>query len=326
MTNKQCPICTKPLLQEMKKLSQSFNQSLLEPTKPSTSTSPSTNSNQETDEDEEPQLNNRNSNIKEDYYQSEAWEKKITDTLESFSVPQPHQPHTQLQTQDNQQTQAQQQSFTSPTYTTNIMKMAFGSSIIWCFPSTVSQSTLFGRNGSNACTFIALLLSKFYFVNNSALALSPQLSLSLAWMNLMINSIILGNSTYDSILTAPGQYFSVEDAAPFLTKIAGNFDLEESLDLSIINENPTVPQSSLAFYLPRLTQENHLAGIVIMNGMTISIVGRGNKIIIMDSHLHNQFGALIAITTMDKVEELLFFMKQQLSPSFNLCSLTFIKF
>ena len=71
----------------MKKLSQSFNQSLLEPTKPSTSTSPSTNSNQETDEDEDPQLNNRNSNIKEDYYQSEAWEKKITDTLESFSVP-----------------------------------------------------------------------------------------------------------------------------------------------------------------------------------------------------------------------------------------------
>lgn len=206
------------------------------------------------------------------------------------------------------------------------MKMPLGSSIIWCFPSTVSQSTLFGRNGSNACTFIALLLSKFYFVNYSALALSPQLSLSLAWMNLMINSIILGNSTYDSILTAPGQYFSVEDAAPFLTKIADNFDLEESLDLSIINENPTVPQSSLAFYLARLTQESHLAGIVIMNGMTISIAGRGNKIIIMDSHLHNQFGAIIAITTVDKVEELIFFIKQQPSPSFNLCSLTFIKF
>ena len=115
MTNKQCRICTKPLLQEMTKLSQSFNQSRLEPTKPSTSTSPSTNSNQETDEDEDCQLNNRYSSIKEDYYQPEAWEKKITDTLESFSVPHPHQPHTHLQTRDNQQTQAQQQSFTSPT-------------------------------------------------------------------------------------------------------------------------------------------------------------------------------------------------------------------
>ena len=99
----------------MTKLSQSFNQSRLEPTKPSTSTSPSTNSNQETDEDEDCQLNNRYSSIKEDYYQSEALEKKITDTLESFSVPQPHQPHTHLQTWDNQPTQAQQQSFTSPT-------------------------------------------------------------------------------------------------------------------------------------------------------------------------------------------------------------------
>lgn len=93
----------------MTKLSQSFNQRRLEPTKPITSTSPSTNSNQETDEDEDCQLNNRYSNIKEDYYQSETWEKKITDTLEPFSVPQPHQPHTKLQTQ------AQQQSFTSPT-------------------------------------------------------------------------------------------------------------------------------------------------------------------------------------------------------------------
>ena len=132
----------------MTKLSQSFNQSRLEPTKPSTSTSPSTNSNQETDEDEDCQLNNRYSNIKEDYYQSEAWEKKITDTLESFSVPQPHQPHTHLQTQDNQQTQAQQQSFTSPTYTTNIMKMAFGSSIIWCFPSRRLEAVGTRENGS----------------------------------------------------------------------------------------------------------------------------------------------------------------------------------
>ena len=122
-----------------------------------------------------------------------------------------------------------------------------------------------------------------------------------------------------------GQYFSVEDAIPFLSNITGNVELEESLDLSIVNENPAVPQSSLAFYLPRLTHENNLAGIVIMNGMTISLVGRINQIIIMDSDLHYQVGAMIATTTLDK-EELLFFMKQQLSPYFNLCSLTFVKY
>ena len=84
-TNKQCPIGTQPLLQEMKNLTQSFSQSLLEPTKPSTSAPPINDLNQGTDEDEDPQLNNRYGNINESY-QSEALEKNITDTLKSFSV------------------------------------------------------------------------------------------------------------------------------------------------------------------------------------------------------------------------------------------------
>ena len=97
----------------MKNLTQSFSQSLLEPTKPSTSASPINDLNQWTDEDEDPQLNNRYGNINENH-QSEAWEKNITDTLESFSVPHPHQSQTQLQTQDYQQTQAQKQQLNNP--------------------------------------------------------------------------------------------------------------------------------------------------------------------------------------------------------------------
>ena len=69
----------------MKNLSQSFNQRLLEPTKPSTSAPPNNDLNQGTDEDEDPRLSNRYSNINESY-QSEALEKNITDTLKSFSV------------------------------------------------------------------------------------------------------------------------------------------------------------------------------------------------------------------------------------------------
>ena len=94
----------------MKNLSQSFSQSLLEPTKPSTSAPPINDLNQGTDEDENPQLNNENN----ENYQSEAWEKNITDTLESFSAPHPHQSQTQLQTQDYQQTQAQKQQLKNP--------------------------------------------------------------------------------------------------------------------------------------------------------------------------------------------------------------------
>ena len=127
-----------------------------------------------------------------------------------------------------------------------IFKMAFGSSFIWFFPSQFSQYTLYWRNGSNACTFIALLLVKFYFFDKSALSLSQHTSLLLKWKSLFINCISLENHTYDSVILGIGRYFSVQEATPFLTPITSNVQLD-SFDLSMLNENPVVPQSSLAF-------------------------------------------------------------------------------
>ena len=87
---------------------------------------------------------------------------------------------------------------------------------------------------------------------------------------------------------------------PFLTPITGNVQLEDSFDLSILNENPVVPQSSLAFYLEQLTKEDNLTAVVIiMGGMTISLVGQNNNIIVMDSHLHGQLGAMVDIISVD---------------------------
>ena len=76
-----------------------------------------------------------------------------------------------------------------------------------------------------------------------------------------------------------------------------------------------VPPSSLAFYLEQLTKEDNLAAVVIMNGMAISLVGQNNNIIVMDSHFC-QLGAMVGIISVDKVEKLLIFVKQQLSPHF----------
>ena len=87
----------------------------------------------------------------------------------------------------------------------------------------------------------------------------------------------------------------------------GNVQLEDSFDLSILNENPMVPQSSLGFYLEWLTNEGNLATVVIMNGMTISLVGQNNNIIIIDG----QLGAMVGLISIDKVEELLIFVEQQ---------------
>ena len=71
---------------------------------------------------------------------------------------------------------------------------------------------------------------------------------------------------------------------------------------------------SLAFYLKWLTKEDNLAAVVIVNGMTISLVGQNNNIIVMDSHLHGQLGAMAGIFSVNKVEELVIFITQQFSP------------
>ena len=54
----------------------------------------------------------------------------------------------------------------------------------------------------------------------------------------------------------------------------------------------------------------NLDAVVIMNDTTISLVGQNNNIIDMDSHLHDQLGAMVGIISVDKIEQLLIFVKQ----------------
>lgn len=192
MAHDHCPICSKPLLNEMKRLSNSFNESLLEPTRQSPGQSTTTDATQNSDDEDELPTTSHTDETSS-HYQTEAWQMKIDQTLDSFVVPQPQQLQLPTQTQQQSSAMGQHHSANSPRNATTplnrppIFKMAFGSSIIWFFPSQFSQSTPYGRNGSNACTFIALLLAKFYFLHKSALSLSQYMSLPLNWINLFIN-------------------------------------------------------------------------------------------------------------------------------------------
>jgi len=55
-------------------------------------------------------------------------------------------------------------------------------------------------------------------------------------------------------------------------------------------------------------QRRQSSAVVIMNGMTISLVGQNNNIIVMDSHLHGQLGATVGIISIDKIEQLNLFL------------------
>lgn len=66
---------------------------------------------------------------------------------------------------------------------------------IWEFPYSVSQSTYQGRNGSNACSIIALLIAQG--IHQVNVDLDPCPFLPAIWVTLVCGCINLGNTLYD---------------------------------------------------------------------------------------------------------------------------------
>ena len=56
------------------------------------------------------------------------------------------------------------------------------------------------------------------------------------------------------------------------------------------------------------------------------IPGWGGSGFTLTGALHGQLGAMVGIISVNKVDELHIFVKQQLSPHLNICSLTFVNY
>lgn len=323
----RCPKCTAFLMNKTAQLTKSFNEGLL-----TTSSSPgvseeSTPSDSNLDDDYVAHNNLKDSS----YYGSEEWQQEIDAALSTIHVPQPSQ---QSSSSVISNSPTQQQS-TLNSQSSNCVQeqdplqgfLAFNSGSVFFgfFPQSISQATLHGRNGSNACTFIALLNARLFHLNANILDLRENFSLSQAWISLFLTTITNGNNLHDKVTSGRPINFTVADAFPHLESALGKCEIEDSFDLSITCENTQIPQSSLAFYLQRLERENNLSAIVIMNGMSLCFVGKNDYLIALDSHPHNPQGAMITQTKMGN-RELLTALKLLLSPQFNTCSLTFVSF
>ena len=110
---------------------------------------------------------------------------------------------------------------------------------------------------------------------------------------IMTNAINHGNAVQGLVTGGKPTYFSVGDAIQHLSSL-GKVTAEDPLDVELICQNLDISQSPLAFYLRRLVREPQLVAMVIIKGMSICFLGRGNEVLLMDSHL--QYGALIGKT------------------------------
>jgi len=228
--------------------------------------------------------------------------------------------------QQQYQRNANSSSQPSPAQTSCIYRITTANVLggqLFCFERNISQSTLNGRNGSNACTFIAIIIAKTVTADPSLQF--PNQTLSPVWRYFMTSCISKGNAIHHNVTGGQPTNFSVTEAAAHLSSL-GTITTEESFDIDFTNQNPAIPQSSLSFYLQRLMTEPHSAAIVIINGLSICFVGRGNQLLLLDSHLHAPYGALIGKSTLGNIESFLVVCKQFLSPNFTMCTLTFVKF
>lgn len=94
--------------------------------------------------------------------------------------------------------------------------------IIFRFPLHVAQSSLGGRQGSNACTLIAVILGSYCMQQNLEISLLWY-QLPNIWVNSLVNSVCDGNALYDlysdtavlldvDVVNTVGNELNVEDA------------------------------------------------------------------------------------------------------------------
>ena len=170
----------------------------------------------------------------------------------------------------------------------------------WRFPRDLSQSTIYDRMGSNACTFIALHFGHLYF----SCGLQPPIinsHLQNNWKVALIDAIISGNDIHDDIFEGDAINVSVDEAVQIageechVDKICQQYDIIGSNRLGqLINVFKT-----LAVGQP------HSCHIVITGDRSmLFIVNQDKSPMIVDSHEHRGTGALIAYAPVGQVDSL----------------------
>lgn len=163
---------------------------------------------------------------------------------------------------------------------------------IWEFPYNVSQSTYQGRNGSNACSIIALLVAQWIHKDN--VDLNPCPVLPADWVTLVCDCIRIGNAVYDrSRANLPQRYLSVAEAAMVL---GDRLDVSVSPPLPVRVSDPH-PPSTIRYQLVKLCNNHGVSlALFIVNEKTVLFVSvRGEKLVLVDSHLREPNGATVIL-------------------------------
>lgn len=195
----------------------------------------------------------------------------------------------------------------------------------WHLPRNISQSYYGGRNGSNACTIIALIIGRLF--SRSEIFMPPFGYLSETWINLYITSIVEGNAMYDTILKEFGVLdLSIEEAAEHFGAKLNIKQIGSPLPVTFEAEIETV---RVAYQLKNFVNLCKKQVILFIHRFRTGsfLVYPDGSIIFSDTHSYGEEGSLLVWAGKYDVDDLVEFLKHVLGTNENkLATLTDVEY
>lgn len=169
-------------------------------------------------------------------------------------------------------------------------------------PSKHPQSTIYGRTeGSNVCTFTALLTGGTYVANNTILDLPDSGSLPSTWLIVLAQCMVSGNQMYDNVTQHTPRMFCVHDAAQLMKPRMREVSEKYQCDFEAPLPNATLSN----FLVTKL--ENNSALIHIISPRTTVFLKSHKDYIFFDSNTHGDGlpGAVLAKANHNNIDDLL---------------------
>lgn len=168
--------------------------------------------------------------------------------------------------------------------------------VLWKYPTEVSQSTLDGRNGSSACSVIALIFA--HVAKRELLDLQPTPLLSPVWVMLLCSAIRVGNKLYDLCRhSLPQRFLSASEAGTIVERCV-SVSVDAPLPLRFYDDHaPT----TLLFQLRALCSgDRGDAAVLKANEKTVLFMSVGNSsIVLVDTYRHGSHGAVVLLGHLD---------------------------
>ena len=192
------------------------------------------------------------------------------------------------------------------------------------FPSDLAQSSIGGRQGSNACALISVSIS-YSFMKNDLGDLYASHALPEQWFVCLTDGMAEGNSIHNFVFSGTAVDLDIEDISNTLGQDMYIESYEPPKFISLLNG-----AGELIIEIEnKLNDQEDCCGIMTMSGRTVALLSWATGYAaIFDSHQHPQDGALLGSSNDIKelAEWLLKCFRKYHSVQPQYCDLTWIKF